>query len=52
MDERCGRAKCNQHRRRLPNDLKAGRPEIPCPKVAGIGSALRHDYGYIVAPVM
>ena len=51
-DQRCGRAECNQHRRRLPDDLKAGRPEIPCPKFAGIGSALRHDYGYIAAPVV
>jgi len=30
--------------RHLPADLKARHPEIPWPKVAGIGSVLRHGY--------
>jgi len=30
--------------RRLPEDLKARHPNIPWPKVAGIGNVLRHDY--------
>ena len=51
-DQRCGRAECNRYRRRLPDDLKAGRPEIPCPKLAGIGYMLRHNYEDIAAPVM
>lgn len=38
--------------RRLNNDFKARHPEIPWPKVAGIGNVLRHDYENIAAPVM
>jgi uncharacterized protein with HEPN domain len=38
--------------RRLPEDLKARHPEIPWPKVAGIGNVLRHDYEDVAAPVM
>jgi len=38
--------------RRLPPDLKARHPEIPWPKVAGIGNVLRHDYGIVSAPLM
>jgi uncharacterized protein with HEPN domain len=38
--------------RRLPEELKARHPEIPWPKVAGIGNVLRHDYESISAPVM
>ena len=30
--------------RRLPDELKARRPEIPWTKVAGIGNVLRHNY--------
>jgi uncharacterized protein with HEPN domain len=30
--------------RRLPDDLKATRQEIPWPSVAGIGNILRHEY--------
>ena len=30
--------------RRIPDDLKAAEPEIPWPKIAGIGNVLRHDY--------
>jgi uncharacterized protein with HEPN domain len=38
--------------RRLPADIKARHPEIPRPKVAGIGNVLRHDYESVSAPVM
>jgi len=38
--------------RRLNDDLKARYPEIPWPKVAGIGNVLRHNYESIAAPVM
>ena len=38
--------------RRLPEDLKARHPEIPWPKVAGIGNVLRHNYEDVAAPVM
>lgn len=30
--------------RGVPEDLKALRPEIPWPKVKGIGNVLRHEY--------
>jgi uncharacterized protein with HEPN domain len=33
--------------RHLPDDLKARHPEIPWPKVAGIGNVLRHDYEHV-----
>ena len=38
--------------RRLGEDLKARHPEIPWPKVAGIGNVLRHNYESVAAPVM
>jgi len=38
--------------RRLPNELKARHPEIPWPKVAGIGNVLRHNYENVSAPIM
>jgi len=38
--------------RRLGDELKARHPEIPWPKVAGIGNILRHEYEGISAPVM
>jgi uncharacterized protein with HEPN domain len=38
--------------RRLSDELKARHPEIPWPKVAGIGNVLRHDYELIAPPVM
>ncbi len=38
--------------RRLPAEIKARDPEIPWPKVAGIGNVLRHDYESISAPIM
>jgi uncharacterized protein with HEPN domain len=38
--------------RRLPTNLKARHPEIPWPKVAGIGNVLRHNYESVAAQVM
>ena len=38
--------------RRLSDELKARHPEIPWPKVAGIGNILRHEYEGISPPVM
>jgi len=38
--------------RRLSSDLKARHPEIPWPKVAGIGNVLRHDYEDVSPPVL
>jgi len=38
--------------RHLSEELKARHPEIPWPKVAGIGNVLRHDYARIAADVM
>jgi uncharacterized protein with HEPN domain len=38
--------------RYLPDDLKARHPEIPWPKVAGIGNVLRHNYEGISASIM
>jgi uncharacterized protein with HEPN domain len=38
--------------RHLPDDLKLRRPDIPWPKIAGIGNVLRHDYERIAAPIM
>jgi uncharacterized protein with HEPN domain len=38
--------------RRLSDDLKGRHPEIPWPKVAGIGNVLRHNYENIAAPLM
>jgi uncharacterized protein with HEPN domain len=38
--------------RRLSGELKARHPEIPWPKVAGIGNVLRHNYESIAGPVM
>jgi uncharacterized protein with HEPN domain len=38
--------------RYLPGELKARHPEIPWPKVAGIGNVLRHNYEGISASVM
>ena len=30
--------------RRIPDDLRTGRPEIPWPDIAAIGNILRHGY--------
>ncbi len=38
--------------RRLPAEIKARHPEIPWPKVAGIGNVLRHNYRKHFRPVM
>jgi uncharacterized protein with HEPN domain len=38
--------------RHLGDELKARNPEIPWPKVAGIGNVLRHDYERIAYDVL
>jgi len=38
--------------RRLNDDLRTRHPDIPWPKIAGIGNVLRHNYESIAAPVM
>jgi uncharacterized protein with HEPN domain len=38
--------------RHLGEELKARHPEIPWPKVAGIGNVLRHDYEDIAHDVL
>jgi uncharacterized protein with HEPN domain len=38
--------------RRLSSELKARHPEIPWPKVAGIGNILRHEYERIAPAVL
>jgi uncharacterized protein with HEPN domain len=38
--------------RYLPEALKTRHPEIPWPKVAGIGNVLRHDYERIAPAVL
>jgi uncharacterized protein with HEPN domain len=38
--------------RRLGDELKARHPEIPWPKVAGIGNILRHDYQRVAHDVL
>jgi uncharacterized protein with HEPN domain len=38
--------------RHLGGDLKARHPQIPWPKVAGIGNVLRHDYERIAPDVI
>ena len=38
--------------RHLPDDLKARHPQIPWPKVAGIGNILRHGYERIAPDVL
>jgi uncharacterized protein with HEPN domain len=38
--------------RHLPDGLKARHPEIPWPKVAGIGNVLRHDYEHVAHDVL
>jgi uncharacterized protein with HEPN domain len=38
--------------RHLTDELKTRNPEIPWPKVAGIGNVLRHEYESISAPIM
>jgi uncharacterized protein with HEPN domain len=38
--------------RRLPGDMTARHPEIPRPKVAGIGNVLRHDYQDVAHDVL
>jgi len=38
--------------RHLPGEMKARHPEIPWPKVAGIGNMLRHEYERIAPDVL
>lgn len=38
--------------RRLNEDIRSRHPEIPWPKVAGIGNVLRHNYESVAPPVM
>jgi uncharacterized protein with HEPN domain len=38
--------------RRLPEELKTRHPDIPWPKVAGIGNVLRHDYEHVAHDVL
>lgn len=38
--------------RRLPAAMKARHPEIPWPKVAGIGNVLRHEYEDVAHDVL
>lgn len=38
--------------RRLGDELKARHPEIPWPKVAGIGNILRHEYERIAPDIL
>jgi uncharacterized protein with HEPN domain len=38
--------------RALPDDLKNERPEIPWPRVRGIGNVLRHEYGGLSDPII
>ena len=38
--------------RRLSDGLKARHPNIPWPKVAGIGNVLRHEYEDVSPPVL
>ncbi len=38
--------------RAIPDELKDIRPEIPWPRVRGIGNVLRHDYAAISDPII
>jgi uncharacterized protein with HEPN domain len=38
--------------RHLSDELKARYPEIPWPKVAGIGNVLRHEYEHVAHDVL
>ena len=38
--------------RHLTDDIKERRPEIPWPKVAGIGNVLRHAYDHVAPDVL
>jgi uncharacterized protein with HEPN domain len=38
--------------RHLPGEMKTRHPEIPRPKVAGIGNVLRHDYQDVAHDVL
>jgi len=38
--------------RHLTDDIRERRPEIPWPKVAGIGNVLRHGYDHVAPDVL
>jgi len=38
--------------RHLSQELKARHPQIPWPKIAGIGNILRHNYENIAPPIL
>jgi uncharacterized protein with HEPN domain len=38
--------------RAIPDEMKNTRPEIPWPRVRGIGNVLRHDYAAISDPII
>jgi uncharacterized protein with HEPN domain len=38
--------------RAIPDELKSTRPEIPWPKVRGIGNILRHQYEGLSDPII
>ena len=48
----CGIEIISEASRHLTDDIKERRPEIPWPKVAGIGNVLRHAYDYVAPDVL
>jgi uncharacterized protein with HEPN domain len=48
----CGIEIISEASRRLPEELKTRHPDIPWPKVAGIGNVLRHDYEHVAHNVL
>ena len=38
--------------RHLPGDMKERHPQIPWPKVAGIGNVLRHNYEHVSSAIL
>ncbi len=38
--------------RHVGDDLKTRHPEIPWPKVAGVGNVIRHDYERVAADIL
>jgi len=38
--------------RRLPDELKARHPDIPWPKIAGVGNISRHEYRQVSPPLL
>jgi uncharacterized protein with HEPN domain len=50
--ERRGIEIISEASRHLSDELKAKHPEIPWPKVAGIGRVLRHEYEHVAHDVL